>query len=97
MPHPTQRHTKSRRDKRRSQQKLAALPVTHCAKCKRSVPMHQACSWCGTYRGREVIDVLAKLDKKERKKIEKEIKESQKEQQHSDQSQNLETLSRKSS
>jgi len=28
---------------------------------------------CGTYQGKEVIDVLAKLDKKQRKQKEKEL------------------------
>jgi len=31
------------------------------------------CRNCGWYNGRQVIDVLAKLDKKERKKKEKEL------------------------
>ena len=33
------------------------------------------CQNCGYYGGRQVIDVLAKLDKKERKKKEKELHE----------------------
>jgi len=40
---------------------------------------HRACLNCGTYKGREVIDVLKKLDKKERKAKEKEL-EAKKEQ-----------------
>jgi len=36
--------------------------------------MHTACLNCGTYKGREVIDVLKKLTKKERKQKEKELK-----------------------
>jgi len=31
------------------------------------------CKNCGYYAGRQVVDVLAKLDKKERKKKEKEL------------------------
>ena len=37
------------------------------------------CANCGYYKGRQVIDVLAKLDKKERKKKEKELHEHEKE------------------
>lgn len=39
-----------------------------CGKCEREVLPHHICAYCGYYNGREVIDVLAKLDKKEKKK-----------------------------
>ena len=39
-----------------------------CGKCEREVLPHHICAYCGFYNGREVIDVLAKLDKKEKKK-----------------------------
>ncbi|MBI4128735.1 MAG: 50S ribosomal protein L32 [Parcubacteria group bacterium] len=77
---PTQRHTKSRKNKRRAHLQLSLIRVTLCVKCGKPVLMHRACTWCGSYRGREVIDVLAKLDKKERKKKQREIQQAEREQ-----------------
>ncbi|MFC1700575.1 50S ribosomal protein L32 [Patescibacteria group bacterium] len=73
MAAPKQRHTKSRRDRRRSHLKLKDKKVSLCPKCNSPILPHRMCSNCGTYAGREVIDVLAKLDKKERKRKEKEM------------------------
>ena len=94
MPVPKQRHTKSRRNKRRSHLALQSRVFSICPKCKRKVPSHQMCPNCGYYKGRLVIDVLAKLEKRERKQKEKEIKESEKEKMPS-KSLTMEELSKK--
>lgn len=77
---PKQRHTKSRRNRRRSHHALKKQGFSKCLKCNETVLPHQLCHNCGTYAGREVIDVLAKLTKKERKNKEKEFTEQEKEQ-----------------
>ena len=71
---PKKRTTKSRRDKRRHNIFLKKPTLNRCTKCSNFVLPHTVCSFCGYYKGREVIDVLAKMDKKEKKKREKEIK-----------------------
>ncbi len=73
MPLPKQRHTKSRRNRRRSHDALKKIKLSFCPKCKEPVLPHHFCPFCGTYKGREVIDVLAKLTKRERKNKEKEM------------------------
>ncbi len=70
---PKQRHTKSRRNKRRANIFLKASSLTTCPKCGKPVLSHTACFNCGYYKSIEVIDVLKKLTKKERKQKEKEI------------------------
>jgi len=40
---------------------------------------HKVCPNCGYYNGRMVVDVMAKLDKKEKKAKAKELKEESKE------------------
>ena len=70
---PKQRHTKSRRNKRRANLFLKAPALSTCAKCKKMAQPHTVCWNCGYYKGEEVIDVLKKLTKKEKKKKEKEI------------------------
>ena len=44
-----------------------------CTKCGKLVLPHTVCANCGFYRGKEMIDVLAKLTKKERKIKEREM------------------------
>ena len=44
-----------------------------CAKCNAAMLPHRVCANCGFYHGKEVVDVLKKLGKKERKAKEKEI------------------------
>ena len=48
--------------------------LVFCPKCGKPVLPHTVCPNCGYYKGVEVIDVLKKLAKKERKQREKEMK-----------------------
>ncbi len=77
---PKKRHTKSRRNKRRSHQALKKTNLVPCSKCKEMILPHRYCPFCGTYAGKEVVDVMAKLTKKEKKKKEKEIAKKKEEQ-----------------
>ncbi len=75
MPSPKQRHTKSRRNRRRSHLAIKKRKLSFCKKCGEPILAHRICSFCGFYNGREVIDVFARLEKKEKKRKEKELKE----------------------
>jgi large subunit ribosomal protein L32 len=58
MANPKHRHSKSRRDKRRTQkQKLTAPNLTVCPQCQEVKKPHHACMSCGTYNGREIVAV----------------------------------------
>lgn len=52
---------------------LKAPVLVKCPKCGKPVLPHIVCQFCGYFKGKEVIDVMKKLTKKERKKKEKEI------------------------
>ena len=97
MPIPKQRHTKSRRNRRRSHLALKKRNLASCPKCGEAVLPHRVCSFCGFYNGKETIDVLARLEKKERKKKEKELKAHEEEAKEEQKSRplNLEELSKK--
>lgn len=43
-----------------------------CGQCGKAVLPHHICAYCGFYNGKEVIDVMAKLTKKEKKRRKKE-------------------------
>ncbi len=77
---PRHKHTRSSVGQRRMHLYITKAALTQCPKCKKPVLPHTVCKNCGFYKGREVINVLADLTKKERKAREKEIKAAEKEQ-----------------
>ena len=91
---PKKHTTKSHRDKKRMHIFLKAVNLITCSHCGKPVPRHVVCKNCGYYKGKEVLNVLGKLEKKERKAREKEIKSQEKEQKK-EQPMSLEELSKK--
>jgi len=71
---PTKHSTSGKTRRRRSHLKLKAKNLIACPKCGAAMMPHRYCPNCGYYKKREVVDVLAKLSKKEKKSREKEIK-----------------------
>lgn len=67
------RHTRGHTRNRRSHHALTAVLGVSCSKCGEKKLPQRVCFNCGTYKGREVVDVLAKLTKNEKKKKEKEL------------------------
>ena len=64
-PHPNRKHSKGRRDRRRSQDALIAVNTVACSNCGSMRLPHTVCPKCGFYNGREVVQV-----KKEKKAAE---------------------------
>ena len=54
---PKRRHAKARQDKGRSHLKLKPPPLDDCPQCHSPRLSHHVCPTCGTYAGREVIEV----------------------------------------
>ncbi len=61
---PKKRRTKSSVGNRRSHHALKKTILTKCPKCGHAVIMHQACAFCGTYKGQVVIKIKEKSTKK---------------------------------
>ena len=54
------RHNRSQRGSTRSHHALKNLALTKCPDCNKPVMRHQACSNCGKYRGKVVINLEKK-------------------------------------
>ncbi|RJQ32264.1 50S ribosomal protein L32 [Candidatus Parcubacteria bacterium] len=72
------RSTRSHTRNRRSHHALKSAQFVDCKKCGSKKIPHALCLNCGTYKEKTVIDVLAKLTKKERKLKEQELEEGKK-------------------
>jgi large subunit ribosomal protein L32 len=55
MPVPKKKSTRTRRDKRRTNWKLAAPSMSTCSHCGSIKEPHKICSVCGYYGGVEVL------------------------------------------
>ena len=53
---PKRKKSKSKRDKRRTHQKLDAPNLSECPQCGEAKLPHHACPACGYYKGRKVIE-----------------------------------------
>jgi large subunit ribosomal protein L32 len=53
---PKRKISKSRRDKRRTHQKVDVPTTSTCPECGEATMPHRACPKCGVYRGRKVTE-----------------------------------------
>ncbi len=53
---PKRKKSKSKRDKRRTHQKLTAVNTATCPECGEATLPHHVCPSCGYYKGRKVVE-----------------------------------------
>jgi large subunit ribosomal protein L32 len=92
---PKKRHSKSKVGRRRSHIFLEEPRLVKCKKCGNFILPHQVCPFCGYYKGEMIVDVLAKLEEKERKKREKEMRQKEEIEKKKSKELSLEELSKK--
>lgn len=61
------RSTKSHTGNRRSHHALKSTSFSKCENCKALKRRHTVCSACGFYRGKKVLDLVKKTEKKQKK------------------------------
>lgn len=61
------RHTRAHTGNRRSHHALKSAAFSKCTNCSALRHPHTVCVACGYYRGRKVIDVVKKAEKKQAK------------------------------
>lgn len=65
---PRHHMAKGKQKRRRSHLALKSKKLVKCSHCNREILPHIVCKYCGYYKGREVVNVLAKELKKKEKK-----------------------------
>lgn len=67
MANPKKQKTHSKTHMGRAHLALKKKTLNKCPKCGKAILPHTACDFCGTYKGREVIEVKSKTTKKVKK------------------------------
>ena len=78
MPVPKKKTTKSARNQRRSHHGLKKPVLSKCSNCQQPVRPHYVCLQCGHYKGKKIIEIKTKDDKKLNKQSQKSDKKDQK-------------------
>jgi large subunit ribosomal protein L32 len=68
---PRAHSTRGQKGRRRSHLALTKVGLVSCSHCNKPTVPHQVCKYCGYYKGKETINVLAKELKKKEKKQKK--------------------------
>jgi len=68
---PKRKTSKSKRDKRRTHDRLKILNITECPRCHSKKISHRVCGNCGYYSENEIITFEKKDKKKEKKEVDK--------------------------
>jgi large subunit ribosomal protein L32 len=55
MPNPKRKHSKQRRDKRRTHDKAVIPTIGTCQNCGTAIQYHRVCPECGYYKGKPAI------------------------------------------
>jgi large subunit ribosomal protein L32 len=61
---PKRRHSKSRRDKKRTHKGLKAIKLAKCNHCSRLMKSHKVCPHCGYYKGKKIVQIKEKEKKR---------------------------------
>ena len=61
---PKRKYAKSRQGKRRSHLKLSVPSLGYCNQCHSPKLSHHICSVCGSYNGREVMEIKSPTKRK---------------------------------
>ncbi len=69
---PKRKVSRSKRDKRRTHDRLKAVNVVECSRCHSKKISHRVCPNCGYYRGEEIISQEEKGKKKGKEEAGKE-------------------------
>ncbi|MBT3538787.1 50S ribosomal protein L32 [Candidatus Parcubacteria bacterium] len=64
---PAKQRTRQSRDERRSHHALKKITTKTCEKCGAPALSHQACAKCGTYKGKQVVNIEKRLKRSSRK------------------------------
>jgi len=67
---PGHRRTSSDKRQRTAHFGLKEINANRCPKCDKAILPHRACAFCGTYKGRQVINV-AKRDLRQKRAAKK--------------------------